>query len=135
MGVPPIVPGTGSSEPSVRTWLAEARASIDRVEPTDLDAELAAGAVLVDTRDSADRATEGQLPGALVITRNLLEWRLAPSSPNRLFTVHADSRVIVVCNDGFSSSIAAATLRQLGLRRAADLAGGYRGWRAAAAGA
>ena len=121
--------GDGGAEPSIRDWLAEARATIDRVDPADLAAELATGAVLVDTRDSADRATEGQLPGALVITRNLLEWRLAPSSPNRLFTIHEDSRVIVVCNDGFSSSIAAATLRRLGLRRAADLNGGFRAWR------
>ncbi|MEM9468186.1 MAG: rhodanese-like domain-containing protein [Actinomycetota bacterium] len=127
--------GDGADEPSIRDWLTDARAAIDRVDPADLAAELAAGAVLVDTRDSADRATEGQLPGALVITRNLLEWRLAPSSPNRLFTVHADSRVIVVCNDGFSSSIAAATLRRLGLRRAADLNGGYRAWRSATSGA
>jgi rhodanese-related sulfurtransferase len=123
--------GDGAAEPSIRDWLADARAAIDRVDPADLASELAAGAILVDTRDSADRATEGQLPGALVITRNLLEWRLAPSSPNRLFAVHAESRVIVVCNDGFSSSIAAATLRRLGLRRAADLDGGYRAWRTA----
>ena len=124
-----------SPPPSVARWLAEARRVIDRVDPADLASELAAGAVLVDTRDSADRATEGVLPGALVITRNLLEWRLAPSSPNRVFGVTAETRVIVVCNDGFSSSIAAATLRQLGLTRAADLNGGYRAWRAATTGA
>ena len=70
-----------------------------------------------------------------MITRNLLEWRRAPSSPNRLVGVHRDTRVIVVCNDGFSSSIAAANLRRLGLNRAADLSGGYRAWRAATAGA
>ena len=127
--------GAGAPEPSIRNWLADARSTIDRIEPTELAAELAAGALLVDTRDSADRATEGQLPGALVITRNLLEWRLALSSPNRLPAVHAESRVIVVCNDGFSSSIAAATLRRLGLRRAADLDGGYRAWRRATEGA
>ncbi|MEM9519912.1 MAG: rhodanese-like domain-containing protein [Actinomycetota bacterium] len=120
---------SSSEQPSIRTWLREARGRIDRVEPAELADELATGAMLIDTRDSADRATEGQLPGALVITRNLLEWRLAPSSPNRLTGVHAQTRVIVVCNDGFSSSIAAANLRHLGLDRAADLRGGYRAWR------
>lgn len=132
--MPPVPSPDAAGEPSIREWLAAARASIDRVEPDDLAAELAAGAIVVDTRDSADRATEGQLPGSLVITRNLLEWRLAPSSPNRLTGVHRESRVIVVCNDGFSSSIAAANLRRLGLNRAADLDGGYRAWRTAAAG-
>ncbi len=133
--MPSVPPPDPSHEPSIREWLAEARATIERIEPQDLARELATGAIVVDTRDSADRATEGQLPGALVITRNLLEWRLAPSSPNRLVGVHRDTRVIVVCNDGFSSSIAAANLRRLGLNRAADLSGGYRAWRAATAGA
>ena len=128
-------PPTDPTPPSVTTWLAEARRSIDRVAPAELAAEVAAGAVVVDTRDSADRATEGILPGALVITRNLLEWRLAPSSPNRIFGVDADTRVVIVCNDGFSSTIAAATLRRLGLPRAVDLNGGYRAWRAATMGA
>lgn len=124
-----------SPPPSVARWLAEARRIIDRVDAVDLADEITAGAVLVDTRDSADRATEGDLPGALVITRNLLEWRLAPSSPNQIFGIAPDTRVIIVCNDGFSSSIAAATLRRLGLNRAADLNGGYRAWRAATTGA
>ena len=132
--MPPVPNPDHGGEPSIRDWLAEARATIDRVDPHDLAGELATGAILVDTRDSADRATEGELPGALVITRNLLEWRLAPSSPNRLVGIHRASRVIVVCNDGFSSSIAAANLRRLGLDRAADLDGGYRAWRRADAG-
>lgn len=120
---------------TVGEWLAAARRRIDRVEPPRLAEEMAAGAVLVDTRDSADRATEGVLPGAMVITRNLLEWRVSPSSPNCLKGITADTRVIIVCNDGFSSSTAAAGLRQLGLPRATDLNGGYRAWRAATAGA
>lgn len=120
---------------SVDAWLADARGRIDRVQPQDLAREMADGAVVVDTRDSADRATEGVLPGAMVITRNLLEWRVSPSSPNCLDGITADTRVIIVCNDGFSSSTAAAGLQRLGLPRAADLNGGYRAWRAATAGA
>ena len=120
---------------SVDAWLASARDRIDRVQPQDLAREMADGAVVVDTRDSADRATEGVLPGAMVITRNLLEWRVSPSSPNCLDGITADTRVIIVCNDGFSSSTAAAGLQRLGLPRATDLNGGYRAWRAATAGA
>lgn len=124
-------PDTGS----VDAWLEVARDRIDRVAPQDLAREMAAGAVVVDTRDSADRATEGVLPGAMVITRNLLEWRVSPSSPNCLDGITTDTRVIIVCNDGFSSSTAAAGLQRLGLPRATDLNGGYRAWRAATAGA
>ena len=120
---------------SVDAWLAAARDRIDRVQPRDLAGEMSDGAVVVDTRDSADRATEGVLPGAMVITRNLLEWRVSPSSPNCLDGITADTRVIIVCNDGFSSSTAAAGLQRLGLPRATDLNGGYRAWRAATSGA
>lgn len=120
---------------SVDAWLASARDRIDRIAPQDLAREMADGAVVVDTRDSADRATEGVLPGAIVITRNLLEWRVSPSSPNCLDGITEQTRVIIVCNDGFSSSTAAAGLQRLGLPRATDLNGGYRAWRAATAGA
>lgn len=120
---------------SVDAWLTAARDRIDRVQPQDLAGEMSDGAVVVDTRDSADRATEGVLPGAMVITRNLLEWRVSPSSPNCLDGITADTRVIIVCNDGFSSSTAAAGLQRLGLPRATDLNGGYRAWRAATSGA
>lgn len=73
------------------------------------------------------RARDGELPGALVVDRNVLEWRLDPTSAHRLASpaVSADTRVIVVCDEGYSSSLAAATLRELGLRRATDLVGGY----------
>ncbi len=118
---------------TVDAWLTGARARLDRVQPQDLAQEIADGAIVIDTRDSADRAAEGALPGAVIVTRNVLEWRMSPSSPTRLEGITADSRVIIVCNDGFSSSIAAASLRDLGLPRATDLVGGYRGWRAATA--
>ena len=118
---------------TVDAWLTRARALLDRVQPQDLAQEIADGAIVIDTRDSADREAEGALPGAVIVTRNVLEWRMSPSSPTRLEGITADSRVIIVCNDGFSSSIAAASLHDLGLPRATDLVGGYRAWRAATA--
>ncbi len=118
---------------TVDAWLTGARARLDRVQPQDLAQEIADGAIVIDTRDSADREAEGALPGSVIINRNVLEWRMSPSSPTRLEGITADSRVIIVCNDGFSSSIAAASLRDLGLPRATDLVGGYRAWRAATA--
>ena len=110
--------------------LVDARRDLDRVEPQDLAAEVAAGAWVIDTRPEANRRDEGELPGAIVVERIVLEWRLDPSSPWKLDGVEPDTRAIIVCNEGYSSSLAAATLRQLGLRRATDLAGGYRAWRA-----
>ena len=118
---------------TVDAWLTGARARLDRVQPHDLAQEIAAGALIIDTRDSTDREAEGALPGSVIINRNVLEWRMSPSSPTCLEGITADSRVIIVCNDGFSSSIAAAGLHDLGLPRATDLVGGYRGWRAATA--
>ena len=118
---------------TVDEWLTEARARLDRVQPQDLAQEIADGALVIDTRDSADREAEGALPGSVIINRNVLEWQMSPSSPTCLEGITADSRVIIVCNDGFSSSIAAAGLHDLGLHRATDLVGGYRAWRAATA--
>jgi rhodanese-related sulfurtransferase len=110
--------------------LDDARADLDRVVPERLADEVAAGALLVDIRPAADRDQEGELPGAIVIERIHLEWRLDPSSDHRITEAAADRRVIVVCNEGYASSLAAATLRQLGVARATDLIGGYRAWRA-----
>ena len=113
---------------SIDQILAEARAGIERVEPGDLAAEQAAGALVVDTRPSEQRERDGDIPGAVCIDRNVLEWRLDPASPDRIDATGYDRRIIVVCNEGYSSSLAAATLRQLGLRRAADLIGGFQEW-------
>ena len=113
---------------SIDQLLAEARARIERVEPGDLAAEQAAGALVVDTRPSEQRERDGDLPGAVCIDRNVLEWRLDPASPDRIEATGYDRRIIVVCNEGYSSSLAAATLRELGLHRAADLAGGFQAW-------
>jgi rhodanese-related sulfurtransferase len=117
-------------ESAVERLLIEARRNLDRVEPEDLADEVAAGAWVIDTRPEANRVEEGELPGAILVERIHLEWRLDPSSPWKLEGVEPDTRAIIVCNEGYSSSLAAATLRQLGLARATDLIGGYRAWRA-----
>ena len=92
-------------------------------------AEAAAGALVIDTRPVEQRERDGTLPGALVVDRNVLEWRLDPTSAHRLPAITGlDQRIIVVCNEGYSSSLAAATLLDLGLHRATDLAGGYQAW-------
>jgi rhodanese-related sulfurtransferase len=115
---------------AIEAMLARARSGLARVRPEDLDAELASGALVVDIRPDHDRAADGVLPGAIVLERNVLEWRLDPTSPDAIPEADAHRQVIVVCNEGYASSLAAATLRELGLARATDLDGGYRGWRA-----
>ncbi len=120
----------GSSESAVNRLLAEVRRSLDRVHPGDLADEVAAGALVVDIRPVESRGPEGEMPGALVVDRNVLEWRLDPTSPDRLPEADDPGRkVILVCNDGYASSIAAETLHRVGLGRATDLVGGYRAWR------
>jgi rhodanese-related sulfurtransferase len=111
--------------------LAQARARLERLAPSDAYEAVRAGAVLVDIRPEAARAIEGGLPGAIVVERNELEWRLDPASDACLTIASYELQVIVVCNEGYASSLAAASLQQLGLRRATDLVGGYRAWRAA----
>jgi rhodanese-related sulfurtransferase len=109
--------------------LEAARARLDRVSAENLEEEQRAGALVVDTRPLEQRQRDGELPGAVVIDRNVLEWRLDPASPNRIPEARDhDRRIIVVCNQGFSSSLAAATLQDLGLRRATDLIGGFQAW-------
>jgi rhodanese-related sulfurtransferase len=107
--------------------LADARAKLQRVAPEDLAAEQARGALVIDTRPIEQRDRDGELPGATVINRNVLEWRLDPASPNRIPETSYDRRIIIVCNQGFSSSLAAATLREIGLD-ATDLDGGFEAW-------
>lgn len=93
---------------------------------------MAGGALVVDLRPEADRRAEGALPGAVVIERIHLEWRLDPTSPHRIPEAAADRRVILVCNEGYASSLAAATLRELGVAHATDLVGGFRALAASA---
>lgn len=98
----------------------------------ELAAEVAGGSILIDIRPVEQRERDGVMPGAVVVDRNVLEWRLDPTSPHRLpLATGHDVRVIIVCNEGYSSSLAAATLQELGLRNATDLVGGFQEWRAA----
>jgi rhodanese-related sulfurtransferase len=120
--------------PGARTideLLGAARARLDRVGPEQAQAAVQAGALLVDIRPAAQRAAEGEVPGALVIERNVLEWRLDPASAARLPQAgRYDLRVIVMCSQGYTSSLAAAALQDLGLALATDVVSGYQAWQA-----
>jgi rhodanese-related sulfurtransferase len=109
--------------------LADARAGLVRLEPTEAAAELAAGARLVDIRPAWQRAVEGEIAGALIIERNHLEWRLHPESTARVSAAQPGQRWIVACSQSYTSSLAAAALRSLGID-ATDLIGGVQRWRA-----
>ena len=112
--------------------LADARGRLDRVSPEAASIAVERGALLVDTRPEWQRREEGEIPGALVIERNHLEWRLDPTSDARIpEAADHDVEIIVVCSEGYSSSLAAASLQDLGLHRATDLIGGFGAWRAA----
>jgi rhodanese-related sulfurtransferase len=115
--------------PSIDDLLARSRSGLRRMSPEEADAAARAGALLVDIRPVGLRAADGEIPGALVIDRNVLEWRLAPESDHRIPQVSADKIVIVVCDEGYASSLAAATLQELGLPHATDLIGGFQAWR------
>jgi rhodanese-related sulfurtransferase len=111
--------------------LAEARTRLDRLTPQRALGAVAAGAVLVDIRPAAQRAAEGEIPGALIVERNVLEWRFDPASAARLPQASYDLHAIIFCSEGYTSSLAAAALQDLGVRRATDLAGGFLAWQAA----
>ncbi|WP_324645119.1 MULTISPECIES: rhodanese-like domain-containing protein [Micrococcaceae] len=124
-------PGSSHEPLTIDQLLLESRAGLERVQPSDLEKEMAAGALVVDTRPVDQRDRDGDLPGAVVIDRNVLEWRLDPSCPHRLpIADDPTRRIVVVCNEGYSSSLAAHTLQRLGLRRATDLIGGFQAWAA-----
>jgi rhodanese-related sulfurtransferase len=112
--------------------LERARRRLVRVDAAQAAGELEQGALMVDIRPLEQRTESGEIPGAVVINRNVLEWRLDPASPWRIPQVADPSaRIIVVCAEGFSSSLAAATLQELGLVNATDLIGGFNSWREA----
>jgi rhodanese-related sulfurtransferase len=114
---------------SIDQILAEARNRLDRVEPGQAHAEQ--NALLVDIRPAAQRAEEGEIPGALIVERNHLEWRFDPESDARLPEATGyDVRVIVFCSEGYTSSLAAAALQDLGLSRSTDVIGGFKAWAA-----
>ena len=126
-----VDPSDSSGTLTIDQLLLESRSGLERVHASDLEREMAAGALVVDTRPVDQRDRDGDLPGAVVIDRNVLEWRLDPSSPHRIPIAddHA-RRIVVVCNEGYSSSLAAHTLQRLGLSRATDLIGGFQAWAA-----
>ena len=116
---------------TVDELLERVRARIDRVQPAEAARRLATGALLVDTRPVEQRERDGEVPGAVVVDRNVLEWRLDPASPYRIPEVTGyDLDVVVLCNQGYSSSLVADTLRSLGLHRAVDVIGGFEAWAA-----
>lgn len=122
-------PAHGDGGRPVGEILAQARGRLKRLGPQQAYAAMHAGALLVDIRPQAQRAAEGELPGALVVERNVLEWRLDPASDARLPEAGDYRRpVIVICSEGYASSLAAASLQDLGLVNATDLAGGFRAW-------
>lgn len=125
----------GPGAPPPRTageLLVQARSGLHRLSPAEAMRAIQRGAILVDTRPEWQRRADGDIPGAIVVERNHLEWRCDPASLDRVpeATDHAVAW-IVLCDEGYSSSLAAASLQALGLHRATDVIGGFRAWRAA----
>jgi len=117
---------------SIDDILAAARGQLARVTAQEAFAEFRDGATLADIRPAAQRAAAGEIPGSLVVERNHLEWRFDPASDARLpWVTGYDLRVIVICAEGYTSSLAAVALHDLGLARATDVIGGYAAWAAA----
>lgn len=111
--------------------LAEARDGLKRLSPAEALAASEAGARLVDIRSDSQLARDGEIPGATFVARNVLEWRLDPASPHRdRGLARRDRELILICDEGYQSSLAAANLRRLGLE-ATDVIGGFQAWRAA----
>jgi rhodanese-related sulfurtransferase len=124
--------GGAQSPPSIDEILSEARGRLSRVSPEAARARLLEGALLVDIRYELLRRQDGTIPGALIVERNELEWRLDPQCAYRLpQAAHHDLDVLVLCNEGYASSLAALSLQQLGLHRATDVIGGFQAWAAA----
>ncbi|CAM5231460.1 rhodanese-like domain-containing protein [Streptomyces hirsutus] len=126
-------PERAADAPGIDELLERVRAGYERIEAVPAHEAARDGeALLVDIRYAALRDRDGTIPGALVVERNELEWRLDPRGSHRLpeATGH-DLRVVVICNEGYASSLAAESLHRLGLRRATDLIGGFQAWRAA----
>jgi rhodanese-related sulfurtransferase len=117
---------------TVEQMLAAARVGLRRLGPHDAHAAMRAGALLVDIRSERQRERDGVIPGARFVPRNVLEWRMDPSCPHRDPTLaRRDAEIVVICDEGYQSSLAAATLQRLGLARVTELAGGFQAWRAA----
>jgi rhodanese-related sulfurtransferase/predicted metal-dependent enzyme (double-stranded beta helix superfamily) len=118
--------------PSIDELLAEARSGLRRLRPEAAFAALTDGAALVDIRPLEQRIVEGEVPGAIIIGRNVLEWRLDPRSEAKIPALaRSDMQIIVMCSQGYASTLAAASLRLIGLHEATDLDGGFQAWQAA----
>jgi rhodanese-related sulfurtransferase len=121
-----------ASATSVERLLADARAGLERLTPEEARAAMEAGAFLVDIRSDSQRAHDGLIPGARFIPRNVLEWRLDPACPHRDPELgRRDARIVLLCDEGYQSSLAAATVRSFGISAATDVIGGFRAWHAA----
>ncbi|MEU0565398.1 rhodanese-like domain-containing protein [Nonomuraea sp. NPDC005983] len=118
---------------SIDRLLARARAGLRRLPPAEACAAASRGeAIIVDTRPEFQRRSGGEVPGAIVIERNQLEWRLDPRCDARIpEATSAHIRWIILCDEGYSSSLAAESLRQIGLANATDVIGGFQAWTAA----
>src|ERR671935_1432361 len=117
---------------TVDELLAEARSRLTRLDPHEAAAAIRSGALLIDIRSESQRAADGVVPGSMFVARNVLEWRCDPSSEHRDPRIDGrEHQLIIMCNEGYQSSLAAATLHELGLTTATDLAGGFQAWRAA----
>ena len=126
-------PGKAAAAKTVDQLLAQARATLpDRPSPAQALHAQARGALLIDIREDDQRREDGLIPGAIVLPRNSLEWRCDPASKWRHPAItHRDLHIILICNQGYQSTLAAATLQQLGLTHATDLDGGFTAWAAA----
>jgi rhodanese-related sulfurtransferase len=116
---------------TVDDLLADRRRTLQRLTPRQAHDAVAAGAVIVDIRPEAQRRAEGEIllrSGCLVVERNVLEWRLDPASPARLPIAAYDLHAVILCSEGYASSLAAAGLQELGVTRATDIIGGFRAW-------
>lgn len=119
-----------ADESAISRHLERARVGLERLTPERAFDELRGGALLVDTRTFEQRRVQGDVPGALRIDRTVFEWRLDPTGPWCIPEVSGvDARIIVMCRQGFSSSLAAASLQAIGLARATDIIGGFEAWR------
>jgi rhodanese-related sulfurtransferase len=130
----PARPATSAiaARTTIDELLAAARSCLQRLRPAEALRAMESGATLIDIRADSQIARDGTIAGALVVPRNVLEWRLDPASENRHPAApQLGDHVILICDEGYQSSLAAAALQQLGFTRATDVAGGFQAWRAA----
>ncbi|WP_239395102.1 rhodanese-like domain-containing protein [Frankia sp. CiP3] len=126
------VPSPPAGARTIEQILTDARARLTRLTAAQAAEARRHDAIIVDIRPAAQRACEGEIPGALLVERNVLEWRFDPASDAKLPAATGyDQRIIIVCSQGYTSSLAAASLHDLGLRRSTDIIGGFHAWAAA----